>query len=262
MEEQGASMMNPNYVPEEYKIPYDVIELPSQGILYPGERKSIRVEYLTTFDENILGSPNLKANGKVFDVLLKTKIKDLDFDPLDLLEGDRLAILIYLRSTGLGHIYTQPVVDPESGKVVAGEIDLTKLKHKKLSIKPDKSGEFDYKTKSGTVFKFKLLTGRDYESIDQSDKALMSRSQDPDKYSQKKTLTLERHIKEVNGERDALKLRRIIGALPPKETRELSKYIDSIDPGIDFKCDATIPGGGSVSTFLRLGWDFFYPDDI
>ena len=25
------NVLDPNYVPEEYKVPYDVIELPSQG---------------------------------------------------------------------------------------------------------------------------------------------------------------------------------------------------------------------------------------
>ena len=34
MEDQKDNQMSPNYVPEEFRIPYDIIELPSQGILY------------------------------------------------------------------------------------------------------------------------------------------------------------------------------------------------------------------------------------
>lgn len=32
---EDKSFVDPNYTPSEYKVPYDVIELPSQGILYP-----------------------------------------------------------------------------------------------------------------------------------------------------------------------------------------------------------------------------------
>ena len=31
---ENTNQMDPNYVPEEFRTPYDIIELPSQGILY------------------------------------------------------------------------------------------------------------------------------------------------------------------------------------------------------------------------------------
>ena len=31
----NQSFLDPNYVPEQYKTPYDVIELPSQGFIIP-----------------------------------------------------------------------------------------------------------------------------------------------------------------------------------------------------------------------------------
>ena len=30
-------MVDPNYVPEELKTPFDILELPSQGFLYPNK---------------------------------------------------------------------------------------------------------------------------------------------------------------------------------------------------------------------------------
>jgi hypothetical protein len=242
---------------DELRIPYDVIELPSQGITYPNKKSSVKVEYLTTYDENILGSQNLAANGKLLDVLIQQKVKDLGFDPLDMLEGDRIAVLIFLRATGLGQKYQQPVIDPKTNKVVLGEIDLSQLKTKKLEIKPDEKGEFDYITESGVNFKFKLLTGRDYREIDTQDKNLMSRMKEDEKFSQEITLELERQVMEINGERDKLKISRQIKILPPKDTRELRNYIKQIQPGLDFNCQATTPGGESVSTFLRIGGNFF-----
>ena len=68
--------LDPNHVPEEFKTPYDVIELPSQGILYKNNKKSVRLEYLTAMDESILTSPNISSGNKMIDILLRRKIKD------------------------------------------------------------------------------------------------------------------------------------------------------------------------------------------
>ena len=34
----NTNTMSPNYVPEDLKVPYDVLELPSQGLLYPNKK--------------------------------------------------------------------------------------------------------------------------------------------------------------------------------------------------------------------------------
>ena len=33
------NQMSAGYVPEELRTPYDIIELPSQGLLYPNKKK-------------------------------------------------------------------------------------------------------------------------------------------------------------------------------------------------------------------------------
>ena len=77
---ESQSFIDPNYVPDEYKVPYDIIELPSQGLLYKNKKSKVKVEYLTAYDENVLTSPNLLNSGKVLDVLIERKVKDLGFD--------------------------------------------------------------------------------------------------------------------------------------------------------------------------------------
>ena len=39
-------------------IPYDIVELPSQGVFYNNKKKTLKVAYLTAADENILTSPS------------------------------------------------------------------------------------------------------------------------------------------------------------------------------------------------------------
>jgi hypothetical protein len=259
--EQSPSIANidPNYVPDEYKEQYDVIELPSQGILYPNKKSTVKVSYLTTIDENILSSPNIINSGKLVDILLERKVKDLGFDTKDLLEGDRMAILIFLRATGLGDKYTQAVLDPNSGKVVSGEIDLPSLKQKKLTIQPDENNEFDFELpQSRYKVKFRFLTGKDEEEIDLQDTTLMERN--GDEVSHKITLRLERQIMQINDDRDKMKLSSIIKKLTLKDSRALRKYMSDLEPGMDFNTDATIQGGVEVATFLRIGPNFLWPE--
>ena len=118
------NILSPHYVPEELTTPYDVLELPSQGILYSNKKSSVKVEYLTALDETILTSPNIIANNKVIDTLLERKVKDLGFDHLDLIEGDRTAIIIFLRATGFGEEYKQLVYNPKTADYEEGTINL------------------------------------------------------------------------------------------------------------------------------------------
>jgi hypothetical protein len=91
---------------EEYKIDpsvaYDVLELPSKGIYYANNKKTVRVAYLTAVDENILSSQKLIASGNVIDELLKKKILDKDLPIDEIIEEDRQAILIFLRNSAFG----------------------------------------------------------------------------------------------------------------------------------------------------------------
>ena len=133
--EDVNNQMSPSYVPEELRTPYDIIELPSQGLLYPNKKSNVKVEYLTAMDESIITSPNIVANNKVVDTLLERKVKDLGFDVTELLEGDRVAILVYLRVTGFGSDYTQLVWNDKKSEYEEGVVDLSSLKPKKLTIK-------------------------------------------------------------------------------------------------------------------------------
>ena len=54
-------------------IAYDVVELPSRGIYYKNNKKSVKVSFLTAADENILSSNTLLASGSMTNELLKRK---------------------------------------------------------------------------------------------------------------------------------------------------------------------------------------------
>jgi len=254
------STMDPNHIPEDLKTPYDVVELPSQGLLYKNKKSKVKVEYLTAMDESILTSPNLSNNSnEMIDVLLKSKVKDLGFEVNELLEGDRVALLIFLRSTGIGEIYQQIVYDEGVGDFVDGEINLSELKLKKLTIKPDENNEFDFTLPtSNKKIKFKLLTAKDEDDVIERDRAQMKRS--GSKISNKVVLRLESMVTEVDGDRSKIQISNILKKIPLLDSRKLRKYIDDNEPGIDLNTVARIQGEGSVKCFLRFGKNFFFPE--
>ena len=256
---ENQSVLDPNFVPDEYKVPYDIIELPSQGLLYENKKSSVKVEFLTAYDENILTSPNIMSGGKLIDVLIENKVKDLGFDSKKLLEGDRLAILLFLRTSAFGEEYKQSVLDPISKKVVEGTINLSEIKFKKLEVKPDNDNCFDFiLPKSNKTVKFRFLSGKDEEEINKMDEDLRERTGSD--VSTKTTLRLERSIMELDGVKDKIKISNILRNLTIPDIRALNKYITKIEPGVDFSVEARTPGGGSVKTFLNIKRNFFWPE--
>lgn len=239
---------------ENTQIPYDIIQLPSDGLLYQNGQKSVKVEYLTAMDESILTSSNLARQGLVFDVLLERKIKNLEFNHLDLLRGDRLSILIWLRSTGYGSEYPIRVYSPKENALVDVVFDLTNLKTKSIGAKPDENGEFDMILPiSKKRIKFRLITGSDEKEISRKDEEWMKRGNDSDRGR----FMLEQQIVEIDGERDKVKVLLQIQKLPLKDSIEFKKYANSIEPGIDFSITVETPGGESIDTFLNIRPDFF-----
>jgi hypothetical protein len=254
--------MNPNFPNEsqyqELLSPYDIIDLPSEGKFYHNKLSKVKIEYLNALDETILTSPNIAKNGKFLDILVKRKVKDLNgLDPLDLLLGDRLAIIVYLRVTGFGPIYNVPVQLDGSDKVVMGEVDLTTIKPKKLNINPDDKGEFEFKLPmSGKMIKFRFLTGRDEQDIDARNEVLSERNSDG--VSEAARLRLESMIMEIDGIRDKMKISNMLNKIPLKDSLEFKKYYSIIEPGLNMNVEVRIPGGESITSFLTFGSNFFW----
>lgn len=256
---QNQGFMDPNHVPKEFSIPYDMVELPSQGLLYPNKKSTVKVEYLTALDENILSSPNISNSTSILDILISRKVKDLGFEYDQMLAGDRMALLIYLRVTGFGEKYTQMVYDEKLKKMVKGEIDLSKLEQKKLTVKPDENGLFDFTLPStGSKIKFKLLTALDEKIIDDRNEQLQERSGED--YSFVPQLRLEQTVQSIDGETDKIKISNILKRLNIVDIRKFNKYVTEIEPGINFKTIARTPGGASVPCFFRFGSNFFWPE--
>ena len=241
-----------------FETPFDVLELPSKGYLYPGKPSTVKVEYLTASDENILTSPNLIRSGKVLDVLIERKIKTKDLPLSSLLVGDRNAIMIWLRATGYGEMYPAKMVDPVTYEEFETEIDLTKLKTKELTVQPNENNEFDFDLpRSKKKIKFRLLTVADETSItkksEQRSKATKSQ------ISNALTYRLQSQITEIEGNRDPVYISKFINVMPAYDSLKFREYSDEIEPGIDLEVEVEGPSG-PFRSFFTIGPNFFWPN--
>ena len=167
---------------------YDIIPLPSKGECYSNKQGSIAVSYLTAMDENIIVSPNLYRDNMVLDIILKEKVRDPEIDPDDLLDGDRDAIILFLRSSAYGNMYSVTTTDPDTKQTFDTQIDLSKIKYKDFTLVGDENGYFDYELPiSKDKVKFKFLTHRDYINLTKLDELEISslRKAEIEKYNDK-----------------------------------------------------------------------------
>lgn len=162
------SIVPTNWNNTDFSESFDVIPLPSKGQCYEGNMSTIAVSYLTANDENMIVSPNLYRDGLILDYLLKAKIKNKNIDPDDLLEGDREAIILWLRATGYGTQYPITVTDNKTGVDFDTVLDLTQIKHKPFLLEGDENGHFDFTLPvSKHEVKFRFLTHGDIKQINE-----------------------------------------------------------------------------------------------
>ena len=146
---------------------FDVIPLPSHGECYDHKTAKVPVAYLTAYDENIIISPNLYNDNKVLDFILKAKVLNDTIDTGELIEGDREAIILFLRASGYGNEYPITARDNATGVEFDTTIDLSKLKFREFKLKGDKNGWFDFTLPvSKKEVKFKFLTHNDNKVLE------------------------------------------------------------------------------------------------
>ena len=235
--------------------PFDVIPLPSEGKLYPNKKKSVRVAYLTTADENILTSPNLVESGEFLEILINRKLLEPDLRYKDLLPGDRNAIMLWLRATGYGEMYPIMIYD-ENNEPFESEANLSQLPTINLNVDPDSEGLFSFHlpTSNSTV-KFKILSVGELDALEDY---LEANKDNP--VNEEQTMVLESQIVEFNGSRDRREIKNFITNMRLMDAKALREYMGSIECGVDMTISVRTPGGGSITTFLPITPRFFWPN--
>lgn len=237
------------------KIPTEIVELPSQGLIYPESSPlssgTIEMKYMTAREEDILTNQNYINKGIVLDELVKSLIvSDVKYE--DLVVGDKNAILVASRILGYGKDYSFTWGGEEYN------IDLTTIENKPLKTELFKKGvnEFNFTLPStNIVVTFKLLTGEDEKNINAELEGLKKINKNT---SAELSTRLKYIITSVNGNRENKDIRQFVDTqFLARDSRALREYIKEVQPDVDL---TFFPEGSNEKVSIPVGLSFFWPD--
>ena len=239
----------------EFKLPTEVVELPSKGLIYPEDNPlssgKVEMKYMTAKEEDILTNQSYIQKGIVIDKLLQSLIvSDIKYD--DLIVGDKNAILIAARVLGYGAEYSFEY----NGQEVT--VDLSTLEPREIDeslfVKGQNEFAFEFPS-TGNKVTFKLLTGHDEKAIDRELAGLRKL----DKNSVPELTTRLKHIiTSINGDTEKKTIRDFVdNYLLAKDSRALREYIRKVQPDIDM---TFIPEGEDAPVTVPMTANFLYPD--
>ena len=239
----------------EFKLPTEVIELPSKGLLYPEgselAKGTLEMKYMTAKEEDILTNQSYIQKGTVLDRLMKALIiSKISYD--DLLIGDKNAIMVAARILGYGKDYSFSILGEDH------TVDLSTLESKTLNDELFKDGKNNFEftlPHSGNKITFKLLTHKDEQSINRELEGLKKINKDN---SPELTTRLKYLITSVEGKTEIKDIREFVdNYLLARDSRALREYIKEIQPDVDL---TFFPDGESTRVNIPVGVSFFWPD--
>ena len=240
---------------EEFKLPTEIIDLPSKGLLYPEDSELakgvLEMKYMTAKEEDILTNQSYIRNGTVLDRLMKSLIvSKINYD--DLLIGDKNAIMVAARILGYGSEYVFDYGGEEQ------TVNLSSIENKPLKeeLFAARTNEFTFTLpKSKNVISFKLLNHKDEQDISRELEGLKKINKDADPSL---STRLKYMIISVEGKRDKKDIREYVdNYLLAQDSRALREYIREIQPDVDL---TFFPDGNENRISLPIGLKFFWPD--
>jgi hypothetical protein len=236
------------------KIPTEIIDLPSQGKVYPEDHPlregKVEIKYMTAVEEDILSNMSYIKEGIVLDKLMRSMIMSPKFDIKDLIVGDKNAILVACRILGFGSQYTFGEKS-EQQTVDLSSLDNKPLNDDLLNIEDINRIPFTL-PKTQANITFKLLTGHDQERIDKDVAGYKKLNQDPSI-----SVTLKNMITSVEGNSDQSVINEFVdNGLLAMDARELRKYYTELMPDLDM----SLGDGDGRFRSIPITTEFFWPE--
>jgi len=244
----------------EHKFPSEVIDLPSEGKLYPEGHPckdgKIEIKYMTAREEDILTSQNLIKKGVVIDRLLDSLILTKGVTTDDLILGDKNAVMVAARVLAYGPEYDCEVTNPTNGEIINHTFNLADCPFVKLP-KGITENKFEITLPiSKKKITFKLLTGKDESTIDKELKASKKLGSD---VLPELTTRLRHTITSVDGDSSQSVVNNFVLNLLARDSMHLRNEIKRVTPDIQLQQEIEI-GGESVKVDIPMTVGFFWPD--
>jgi hypothetical protein len=282
--------------PEDELLHWEHAQLPSEGKYYDGmvPDGKIQVRPMGMHADKILATQRLAATGESIDYLFKECVRfpDDEFNPLNLLVGDRIFLLYYLRGITYGNEYEFAWTCPnqECKATSVHEYDLNLLYDTKISPNPDLPQEpfkvvlpeltkwskenggdefwVEVRLMRGYDLRAIMRTMRTKKSIKGGVRTKMRQKKGKPKqnlptainFSEAVSDNLRMLIHSVMGDKDPFKVNKVVERLHSKDAATIREYLRDNSPGIDTQVEITCPSCGEQATAeLPITETFFRP---
>jgi len=242
------------------KFPSEVIDLPSEGKVYPKESPlssgKIEIKYMTAKEEDILTSQNLIKKGVVIEKLLDSLILTDGVNSNDLILGDKNATMVAARILAYGPEYPCEITNPETGNQFTHTFNLAECPFKKLD-KDIKGNNFEVELPISKIkITFKILNGQDEKLIEKDLEGLKKIGGD---VSRELTTRLKHTITSVDGNSEQNVIRNFVDNMLSRDSLFLRGEINKVSPDIELEQEIEI-GGEMVKVDIPMTTNFFWPD--
>ena len=261
----------------DYKFPTEVIDLPSKGLIYekdnPLSKGKVEMKYMTAKEEDILTTQSYIKDGTVLDRLFQSLIiGNGEGEPIkyvDLVTGDKNAIMIAARVLGYGKDYKVEIDDPsQPGTKQKETIDLTQFENKSYDgsnqVEPHKN-EFEFTLPvSGRKITFMAMTeSRERKVKHQVEAQKKANRKLKDMTSRELTTRMKNMILSVDGSNEQKEINHFVdNELFAVDSKALRAYINESVPDIDLTFEFVSEETGEEREMqLPMDVGFFWPSE-
>jgi len=254
--------------PLSFVAPTEFVELPSRGAYPQGHpahnMEVLEIRFMTAKEEDILSSQTLLKKGMAIERMLDSLIIDPNIKAMDLLIGDRNALIIAARVSGYGRYYQTRVSCPACGAQDELNFDLKDVKilesssNKKLGLERLSSGNFQTIAPfSKFRIEFKLLDGKDEAYLSK----LMSDKKKKKMLETNMTDQFKLMIVSIEGHNEKTVVNKYVDNMPTLDSRHIKACYKVAAPDVrvsePFTCGSC---GFEQELEVPFNTDFFWPE--
>ena len=254
--------------------PEEVVQLPSSGRFYAHNSplrgvKEVTIRHMTARDEDILSSGMSDANKTLFDKLIDSILVEPKIPSEELLEEDKMAILLKARISGYGPEFKSDAFCGNCGKATLHIFDLSKHEIIEPEFYKEVQDEEEvtypkYAEESNTFFIKLPVTGIELEILnfdEQVAKTINKSKEQKEKYNIPFNYSLEfmKHvIMTANTVSDPKILSELIEVLPAADGAYIKEFYNDSRPRISTRQETSCQVCNTVSEKeVPLSWALF-----
>ena len=266
MPQQSTGPTNPFGL--SFVAPTEDVKLPSGGKFYPKDSpfyqvEKVEIKHMTAREEDLLSTLKEDAENKnIFNTLINGILTDKSLDAEEMLEEDKIAVLLRARATGYGEEYRANIFCDKCNTVGKFVFDLSKSKIIEASDKEikydDSSNSFELQLPvSKLSIKIRNLNDKDLKSI----KEEKQKKEDLGLDFNMTIAKLSRMVISAQDVEDRGMIAKLFEVLPAADAKTVLNFFDSVYPRISTEQEVECPNCGAHSEKeVPLSWAFFRTD--